>query len=123
MNAKSRTEETRGGSRAIRLLRASGHARRALAHLHITRLSRPATGLPLSPLLRFVAATRHKAAALSLPLRPRVADLLAEAMLVMDEAMNTCESERAAPLEAARLVARIRSISDQVNLLMKTISD
>jgi hypothetical protein len=56
-------------------------------------------------------------------MRARVADLLADAMLVMDEAMNMCEDERAAPLEAARLAARIRSISDQLNLLMKTISD
>jgi hypothetical protein len=34
-----------------------------------------------------------------------------------------CETERTAPLGAARLAAQIRSVSDQVNLLMKTISD
>lgn len=108
----------------MNLRRATGHARQALAYLHGTLRNRPAAPLVRrSPLLRFVAATRHKAVALGLPLRPRVSDLLAEAMLVMDDAMNTCETERAAPLEAARLAARIRCISDQVNLLMKTISD
>lgn len=108
----------------MNLRRATGPARQALAYLHITRRSRPAAHwIRLSPLLRFVAATRPKAVALGLPLRARVAGLLADAMLVMDEAMNTCETEQAAPLEAARLAAQIRGISDQVNLLMKTISD
>ena len=34
-----------------------------------------------------------------------------------------CEAERGAPLEAALLAAQIRRVSDQMNLLMKTISD
>jgi hypothetical protein len=44
-------------------------------------------------------------------------------MLAMGEAIDICETERAAPLDAARLAAQIRSAFDQVNLLMKTISD
>jgi hypothetical protein len=41
----------------------------------------------------------------------------------MGEAMDICETERANPLEAARLAIQVRIASDRVNLLMKTISD
>jgi hypothetical protein len=47
----------------------------------------------------------------------------ADAILVMGEAMDTCETERAAPLDAARLAMQIRSVSDQLNFLLRTISD
>jgi hypothetical protein len=67
---------------------------------------------------------RGKASGLfGLPLQARVADLLADAMLAMAEAIALCETERSAPLEAARLAVQLRSASDHVNVLMKTISD
>jgi hypothetical protein len=107
----------------MNLRRTAGPTRQALAYLHITRHSRPtAQPIHLSPRLR--SRLRGTASGFfGLPLRTRVADLLADAMLVMGEAMDTCETERAAPLEAARLATQIRSVSDQLNLLMKTISD
>jgi hypothetical protein len=118
MNARSCTR-----SKPMNLRRAAGPIPQALAYLYATRNSRTAAHpIRLSPRLRW--RLRARAPGLfGLPMRARVADLLADAMLVMDEAMNMCEDERAAPLEAARLAARIHSISDQLNLLMKTISD
>ncbi len=107
----------------MNLRRAGGPIHQAIAFLYATRNSR-STAHAIRPLERPRWRLRGRAQGLfGLPMRSRVADLLADAMLVMDEAMNTCETERAAPLEAARLAARIRAISDQVNLLMKTISD
>src|SRR5258706_119133 len=104
------------------LRRAAGPTRQALAYLHVTRHRRP-TSQPI-PLPRLRSRLRGTASGLfGLPLRARIADRLADAMLAMGEAMDMCETERAAPLDAARLAAQIRSASDQVNLLMKTISD
>jgi hypothetical protein len=107
----------------MNLRRAAGPTRQALAYLYAARNGRTAVHpIPLPPRLRW--RLRGRAPGLfGLPMRERVADLLADAMLLIGEAMDMCESERAALLEAARLAARIRDISDQLNLLMKTISD
>ena len=59
----------------------------------------------------------------SLPLCVRVSDRLADAMFAIFEALEMCESERAAPRDAARLGAQIRVAYDHVNRLMKNISD
>ena len=104
------------------LHRAAGPIRQALAYFHARNSRTTAYRIRLAPRLPW--RLRGRASGLfGLPTRERVADLLADAMLLMGEAMDMCETERAAPLEAARLAAQIRCISDQVNLLMKTISD
>ena len=107
----------------MNLRRASGPTRHALAYFHSTRHTRStAHSVRPSPRNRF--QRRVKASGLfGLPLQARVADLLADAMVTMSEAIAMCETERSAPLEAARLAAQISSASDQVNLLMTTISD
>jgi hypothetical protein len=107
----------------MNLRRTAGPTRQALAYLHTTRHSRPtAQRIYLPPRLR--SRLRGTESGLfGLSLRARVADRLADAMLAMGEAIDICETERAAPLDAARLAAQIRSAFDQVNLLMKTISD
>jgi hypothetical protein len=107
----------------MNLRRAAGPTRQALAYLHVTRHSRPTIHpICLPPRLR--SRLRGTDSGLfGLPLRARVADLLADAMLAMGEAMDMCETDRAAPLDAARLAAQIRGVFDHVNLLMKTISD
>jgi hypothetical protein len=111
----------------MNLRRASGptrQARQALAYLHATRHHSGLTAHSIRPLFRLRFRLRGKASGLfGLPLQARVADLLADAMLAMGEAVLMCETERSVPLEAARLAAQIRSASDHVNLLMKTISD
>jgi hypothetical protein len=107
----------------MNLRRACGPTRQALAYLHATRGSRP-TAHQVRPSPRLRLQLRGKTSGLfGLPLRARVADLLADAMLAMGEAMAMCETERSAPLEAAHLATQLRSASDHVNLLMKTISD
>lgn len=108
----------------MNLRRTAGPTRQALAYLHTTRHSRP-TGPLMRLSTRLSSQLRGRTSGLfGLPLlQARVADLLADAMLVMDEAIDMCEIERAAPLEAARLATQIRGASDHVNLLMKTISD
>jgi hypothetical protein len=107
----------------MNLRRASGPTRQALAYLHAIRGTRPtAHQMRPSPRLRF--QLRGKTFGLfGLPLRARVADLLGDAMLAMGEAMAMCETDRSAPMEAARLSTQLRGASDHVNLLMKTISD
>jgi len=108
----------------MNLRRTAGPTRQALAYLHTTRHSRPTAPLIRLSSTRLRSQLRGRVSgSLGLPLQARVADLLADAMLVMDAAIDRCATERAAPLEAARLAAQIRSASDHVNLLMKTISD
>jgi hypothetical protein len=108
---------------AMNLRRTAAPTRPALTYLHITRRSRK-TAQPIGLPPRLRSRLRRRASGLfGLPLQARVADLLADAMLLIDEAIDMCETERGAPLEAARLATQIRSASDQVNLLMKTISD
>jgi len=107
----------------VNLRRAPAPARQALAYLHATR-HRGSLAHSIRALSRHRCRLRGKAFGLfGLPLHARVADLLADAMLAMDEAIAICETERSVPLEATRLSAQIRGASDHVNLLMKTISD
>lgn len=97
--------------------RATATTRQALAYLHDTRRSRvtaPKQDLP--PRLRLPFGG-------GLPLRERVADRLADAMFAIFEALEMCESERAAPRDAARLGPEIRVAYDQVNGVMKAIAD
>jgi hypothetical protein len=97
--------------------RATATTRQALAYLHDSRRSRgtvPKQDLP--PRLRLPFGG-------GLLLRERVADRLADAMCAIFEALEMCESERAASWDAARLGAQIRAAYDQVNGLMKNISD
>jgi hypothetical protein len=111
----------------MNLRRTSGptrQARQALAYLHATRHHIGPTAHSIRPSPRLRLRLRGKASGLfGLPLQARVADLLADAMLAMAEAIAMCETERSAPLEAARLATQLCSASDHVNLLMKTISD
>jgi hypothetical protein len=107
----------------MNLRRACGPTRHALAYFHSTRRTRPSDH-SVRPSSRLRLRLRGIASGLfGLPLQARVADLLADAMLAMGEAMAMCETERFAPMEAARLATQLRSASDHVNLLMKTISD
>jgi hypothetical protein len=108
----------------MNLSRAPGPARQAMAYLHATRHHSRPTAPSIRPLPHVRFRLRGNASGLfGLPLQARVADLLADAMLAMGEAIAMCEAERYVPLEAACLPAQIRSASDHVNLLMKTISD
>jgi len=77
----------------------------------------------LLPRLRLQRSIPEPGRFASLPLRERVADRLADAMLAIFEALEMCERERTAPRNAALLGAQIRVAYDQVNGLMKTIAD
>jgi len=102
---------------------AGGPTRQALAYLHVTRHSRRTAQLiRLPPRLRS-RLRRAELGRFGLSLQAPVADRLADAMLAMGEAMDMCETERVAPLNAARLTPQIRTVCDQVKLLMKAISD
>jgi hypothetical protein len=104
--------------------RATAQTRHALAYLHDTRRSRMAAPTQRLPLRRPLPGNRPELGRFgSLPLSERVADLLAEAMLAIFEALEMCESERTAPRDAALLGTQIRVTYDQVNGLMKTIAD
>jgi hypothetical protein len=107
----------------MNLRRTAGPTRQALAYLQTTRRSRPTAPLVRLPTRLRSRLRRRASGSLGLPLQLRVTDLLADAMLVMDEAIDRCETERAAPLEAARLAAQIRIASDHVNVRMKSIAD
>jgi hypothetical protein len=59
------------------------------------------------------------AAFANLPLRERLNNTLADAMFAIDEAVQMCELEG----EAALLAVQILAAYEQVNCIMKTISD
>lgn len=59
----------------------------------------------------------------NLPLLERLNDRLATAMIAIDEAVQMCELEGDATYEASWLGAQILAAYDQVNCIMKKISD
>jgi hypothetical protein len=63
------------------------------------------------------------AAFANLPLRARLADRFADAMLAIDEALGMCEIERQESRDASWIEPQILSTYEQVNALMKAVSD
>jgi hypothetical protein len=59
----------------------------------------------------------------NLPLQARIADRLADAMWAIDEAVQMCELEGDATRDASRLAPQILAAYDQVNWIMKTITN
>jgi hypothetical protein len=59
----------------------------------------------------------------NLPLLERVNDRLADAMIAIDEAVQLCELEGRTGYEASWLGPQILAAYDQVNCIMKKISD
>jgi len=59
----------------------------------------------------------------NLPLLERVNDRLADAMIAIDEAMQMCELEGNSACEASWLGPQVLAAYDQVNCIMKKISD
>jgi len=58
----------------------------------------------------------------NLPL-PRLANLFTDAMLAVEEALSMCEQERDQSRDTTWIEPRIRTIYEQVNSLMKAVSD
>jgi len=81
--------------------------------------ARLAAGCPSNRLLSLNAL----AAFANLPLRARLNDRLAAAMIAMDEAIQMCELEGDTAWLASSLSVEIVAAYDQVNCIMKTISD
>jgi hypothetical protein len=79
--------------------RATAPTRQALAYLHDTRRGRASGSMRDLPHHRLPLPRCGEESELSgsLPLRERVADLLAAAMLAIFEALEVCETERASP--------------------------
>jgi hypothetical protein len=59
----------------------------------------------------------------NLPLRARLANRLTDAMFAVEEALTMCEVERDESRDASWIEPQIRSTYDQVNALMKAVSD
>jgi hypothetical protein len=59
----------------------------------------------------------------NLPLLERVNDRLAEALMAIDEAVEMCELEGDSTYEASWLGPQVLAAFDQVNCIMKKISD
>ncbi|MEA2236273.1 MAG: hypothetical protein QOC81_997 [Thermoanaerobaculia bacterium] len=59
----------------------------------------------------------------NLPLLERVNDRLADAMVAIDEAMQICEEEGGAAYDKSWLGPQILAAFEQVNCIMKKISD
>jgi hypothetical protein len=59
----------------------------------------------------------------NLPLLERVNDRLADAMIAIDEAIQMCELEGDSTYEASWLGPQVLAAYDQVNCIMKKISD
>jgi hypothetical protein len=59
----------------------------------------------------------------NLPLRPRLENLFTDAMLAMEEALGMCELERDKSRDTTWIEPQIRIIYEQVNSLMKALSD
>jgi hypothetical protein len=81
------------------------------------------------PDTRYLAAGRQPQSAdaliefANLPLRERVNDRLADAMIAIDEAMQICEMEGGSTYDASWLGPQVLAAYDQVNSIMKKISD
>ena len=58
----------------------------------------------------------------NLPLQERLSDRLADAMIAIDEAVQMCELE-GGTYQASWLAVQILAAYDQVNCIMKAISD
>jgi hypothetical protein len=59
----------------------------------------------------------------NLPLLERLSDCLADAMIAIDEAVQMCELEGDTTYAASALGPQILAVYDQVNCIMKKISD
>jgi hypothetical protein len=59
----------------------------------------------------------------NLPLLERLNDRLADAMIAIDEAVQMCELEGDSTYQAFSLGPQILAVYDQVNCIMKKISD
>ena len=59
----------------------------------------------------------------NLPLLERVNDRLADAMIAIDEALQMCDLEGDTTCQASWLGPQILAVYDQVNCIMKKISD
>lgn len=89
-----------------------------------TRVTMP---LPHSRFLTNDAWEKHSADALgefaNLPLLERLNDRLADAMIAIDEAVQMCELEGDTTYQASLFGPQILAVYDQVNCIMKKISD
>jgi hypothetical protein len=81
--------------------------------------ARLAAGFASSQLLSLNAISAFA----NLPLRARINDRLAVAMIAIDEAIQICELEGNTAWLASSLSVEIVAAYDQVNCIMKTISD
>jgi Leu/Phe-tRNA-protein transferase len=59
----------------------------------------------------------------NLPLRARLANRFTDAMFAMEEALSMCELEREESRDASWIEPQIQTTYDQVNALMKVVSD
>jgi hypothetical protein len=59
----------------------------------------------------------------NLPLRTRLANRFADAMLAMEDALSMCEIERDGSRDASWIEPQILTTYEQVNALMKSVSD
>jgi len=59
----------------------------------------------------------------NLPLRARLANRFTDAMFAMEDALSMCEMERCESRDASWIEPRIRTTYEQVNALMKAVSD
>jgi Leu/Phe-tRNA-protein transferase len=59
----------------------------------------------------------------NLSLRSRLANRFTDAMFAMEEALSMCESEREESRDASWIEPQIQTTYDQVNALMKAVSD
>jgi hypothetical protein len=59
----------------------------------------------------------------NLPLRARLANLFSDAMFAMEDALSMCEVERGQSRDASWIEPQIRTTYEQVNALMKEVSD
>jgi hypothetical protein len=59
----------------------------------------------------------------NLPLRARLANQFTDAMFAIEEALSMCEIEREKSGDASWIEPQIKTTYDQVNALMKVVSD
>jgi Leu/Phe-tRNA-protein transferase len=59
----------------------------------------------------------------NLPLRARLANQFVDAMLAIEEALSMCEIERGESRDASWIEPQIQTTYDQVNALMKAVSN
>jgi hypothetical protein len=98
--------------------------RRTLALLAAARKKRMAARLNRFPSDRLTPLSVDVLAAFgNLPFRERLNDRLADAMIAIDEAIQMCELEGDTTWLAPCLSVEIVAAYDQVNYIMKAISD